>query len=168
VIATLSDEITELLTRAEKRPLVADRGTTAVLGPAEISRHLPQRDPFLFLDRVTMLDTGRGIIAARYDLSGAAAIFAGHFPGRPLFPGVLQVEAVGQAGIVLGCAESGSVVDFSLTHVLAARFVRPVPPGGDIEIIAQAVDDGLFRTIVGQVLRDGEICAVAAVSGVDG
>lgn len=67
----------------------------------------------------------------------------------------------------MGCVETGSVLDFSLTHVLAARFIRPVLPGGDVEVIAQTIDDGLFRTVVGQILRDGEICAVAAVSGVE-
>ncbi|MGQ0842377.1 3-hydroxyacyl-ACP dehydratase FabZ family protein [Actinokineospora sp.] len=168
MIATLSDEIADLFRQAEKRPLVADRGTNPVLGRAEIERHLPQRDPFLFLDRVTLLDFDRHLVVARYDLTRAAEVFAGHFPGRPLFPGVLQIETIGQAGIVLGHAEGGSVVDFALTHVLAARFIRPVPPGGDIEVIAQSVEDGLFRTIVGQILRDGEVCAVAAVSGVDG
>ncbi len=167
MIPTPSEEVERLFRRAEKGPLVADRGSRVLLADAGIRAHLPQRDPFLFLDRVTLLDTGRSVIAARYDLARAERIFAGHFPGRPLFPGVLQIEAIGQAGIVLACAEGGSVLDFALTHVIAARFIRPVPPGGDIEVVAQAVEDGLLRTFVGQVLRDGEVCAVAAVSGMD-
>lgn len=165
--ATLSDELAEVFRHAEKHPLVADRGTSTVLDRAGVEQHLPQRDPFMFIDRVTLLDLERELIVARYDLARAEQIFAGHFPGRPLFPGVLQVETIGQAGIVLGCAQSGSVVDFALTHVLAARFIRPVAPGGEIEVIARAFDDGLFRTIIGQILRDGQICSVAAVSGVD-
>lgn len=168
MIATPSEEVAELFRRAEKGPLVADRGSRTVLDAAAIEDHLPQRDPFLFLDRVTLLDVERQVVAARYDLARAERIFAGHFPGRPLYPGVIQIETIGQAGIILGRAERGSVVDFALTHVLSARFIRPVPPGGDVEVVAQAVEDGLFRTIVGQILKDGEVCAVAAVSGMDG
>ncbi|MGH3466899.1 MAG: 3-hydroxyacyl-ACP dehydratase FabZ family protein, partial [Thermocrispum sp.] len=167
VSAAPSEETTELLRRAEKRPLVAARGTGPVLDLDGVLCHLPQRPPFLFLDRVTLLDLHRRIIVARYDLAAAAEIFTGHFPARPLFPGVLQIETIGQAGAIMGCAETGSVLDFALTHVLAARFLRPIPPGGDIEVVAQTVDVGLFRTMVGQVLRDGEICAVAAVRGVE-
>jgi 3-hydroxyacyl-[acyl-carrier-protein] dehydratase len=162
------DEFDRTLHYALKQPLVDDRPDTTLMAQADVEDHLPQRDPFRFVDRVTLLDAEEHVIVARFDLARAAAIFGGHFPGRPLFPGVLQIEAIGQAGIILGTAEGADVTGFALTHVRAARFMRPVPPGGELEIIARTFDDGLFRTVVGQVLRDGEICSVAAVSGVDG
>src|SRR5262249_10837202 len=109
----------------------------------------------------------RGLIAARYDLGRARDVLAGHFPAYPVWPGVLQVEAVGQAGIVLNLRRAGEAAppNVALTHVLGARFMRPVLPGGDVEILARVLEDGLFFTIVGQCLRDGAICSVAAVSG---
>jgi 3-hydroxyacyl-[acyl-carrier-protein] dehydratase len=167
MIPTISEEVAELFHRAEKQPLVVERGTTVVLDRAGIERHLPTRDPFLMLDRVTLLDFERPVIVARYDLSRARAVFAGHFPGYPLYPGVLQIETIGQAGIVLDAVRANTSGRFALTHVLAARFLRPVLPGGDLEVISQILEDGLFRTVVGQVLREGQICAVAAVSGVE-
>lgn len=168
MIATMSDEIAGLFRLAEKNPLVDDRPTETVLDRAGIETLLPHRDPFLLVDRVTMLDGERGIVIARYDLAAAREIFAGHFPGRPVYPGALQVETVGQAGIIVDGIRNGAASNFFVTHLLAARFTRPVPPDGEIEVIAQVFDDGLFLTIVGQVLHDGDICAVAAMLGLSG
>jgi 3-hydroxyacyl-[acyl-carrier-protein] dehydratase len=168
MIATMTDEIAALFLHAEKKPLVDDRPTATVLDRAGIEALLPHRDPFLLVDRVTMLDSERGIVVARYDLAQAREIFTGHFPSRPVYPGALQIETVGQAGIIIGGIRNGAVTSFSMTHVLAARFMRSVPPGGEIEVIAQVFDDGLFATTVGQVLHDAKICAVAAMSGLSG
>lgn len=168
MIATMTDEIAALYLHAEKNPLVDDRPTATVLDRAGIEALLPHRDPFLLVDRVTMLDSERGIVIARYDLAAAREIFAGHFPSRPVYPGALQIETVGQAGIIIDGIRNGAVASFAVTHLLAARFTRPVPPRGEIEVIAQVFDDGLFVTILGQVLHDAEICAVAAISGLSG
>jgi 3-hydroxyacyl-[acyl-carrier-protein] dehydratase len=168
VIATMSDEIAALFRHAEKNPLVDDRPTATVLDRAGIEELLPHRDPFLLVDRVTMMDGERGIVVARYDLARAQETFAGHFPGRPVYPGALQIETVGQAGIVIDGVRKGAVRNFSMTHVLAARFIRPVTPDGEIEVIAQIFDDGLFGTMVGQVLHGAKICSVAAMSGLRG
>jgi 3-hydroxyacyl-[acyl-carrier-protein] dehydratase len=162
MIATMTDEIWALFRHAEKIPLVDDRPTATVLDRARIKELLPHRDPFLLVDRVTMVDGERGIVVARYDLARAREIFAGHFPGRPVYPGALQT------GIIIGGIRNGAVTNFSMTHVLAARFMRPVPPDGEIEVIAQVFEDGLFATIVGQVLHGAKICAVAAMSGLNG
>ncbi len=165
----IPDEVAAALKRAEKEPLLppAERGAATLLDRAAVMALLPHRDPFLLVDRVTALDLERGVIAARYDLGRAAPVLAGHFPGQPVWPGVLQVEAIGQAGIVLHLWRSGEGAppSVALTHVLGARFLRPVLPGGDVEVLARVLEDGLFFTVVGQCLRDGEICSVAAVSG---
>ncbi len=165
----MSPEIAEVFRRAAKEPLLAPGSNEGepLLDRSQVERLLPHRDPFLLIDRVTSLDLKEGLIAARYDLSAAGPVFAGHFPHHPVWPGVLQIEAVGQAGILLHLkrSEGTELESVALTHVLQARFIREVTPGGDVEILARVFEDGLFFTIVGQCLRDGEICSAAAVSG---
>jgi len=163
-----SGEAAELLRRAAKEPLVphGERRRGPFLDRAAIQTRLPHRDPFLFVDEVTRLDLERGIVVARYDLNRAAAVLAGHFPQRPVWPGVLQVEAIAQAGAILHLAQAQepALADMALTHILGARFVRAVTPGDDLEIIAQVLADGLLVTIVGQCLQYDAVCSAAAVA----
>ena len=60
---------------------------------------LPHRPPFRFVDAVDELDPG-GTVVARYRVTGEEAFLAGHFPGNPVFPGVIQLEALAQAGAI--------------------------------------------------------------------
>jgi 3-hydroxyacyl-[acyl-carrier-protein] dehydratase len=164
----MSEEAARVFRDATKGPLVslADRGREPILDREAIQSVLPHRDPFLLVDQVTALDLERGTIVARYDLSRARRIFAGHFPDHPLWPGVLQVEAIGQAGIILYLKreEVTEPSHVTLTHIAGARFMRPVGPGGDVEILARVLDDGLFFAVVGQCLQNGNICSIAAVT----
>lgn len=165
----LPEEAAALFRRAEKGPLLEDRPQTTLHDRAAVEGLLPHRDPFLLIDRVTHIDRDAGLIVARYDLSRAREIFAGHFPSRPMYPGVLHVEAVGQAGIILKLLESGErITQVAMTHILGARYKKPIHPGGELEIVAAAFDDGLFLTIVGQCLQDGEVCSAVALAGLPG
>ncbi len=162
-----NDQAINLMRRAEKELLVpAEKSHNhAVLDHAAVEHVLPHRDPFLFVDEVIMLDLERSVIKTRYSLSRAEEILAGHFPDHPLLPGVLQVEAIAQAGLIL-CLRRMETPDAPipvLTQILGARFVRPITPGGDLEITATEIEDGLFSVIVGQCVHLGEICSVASV-----
>lgn len=160
-------ETAELLRRAERERL-APEGGAALLDRAGIEALVPHRGQALLLDRVTALDAVGGSVVARYDLARAGDLLAGHFPGRPVWPGAFQVEAIGQAGLVLVLATappSERVEAVSLTGILGARFLRPVRPPADVEIVARVTEDGLFRIVVGQCLVDGAVCSVAALSG---
>ena len=92
---------------------------------------LPHRYPMLLVDRVESLDPEKGIVAIKA-VTMNEEFFQGHFPGRPIMPGVLQVEALAQAAGVLaveslGLAGSGKLVYFM--SIEGAKFRKPVEPG---------------------------------------
>ncbi len=161
------DAVAALLREASRSRLVppATEAALPLLDLAGIERLLPHRDPFLLVDQVTALDREAGLMVACYDIARAAAVLAGHFPGRPLWPGVLQAEAVAQAGcLLLALQRDEPLVEVAATHILGARFVRPITPGAPVEIIVAGAEDGLFYTVVGQCLQRGEVCSATALS----
>lgn len=166
----LPEDIEQAMRQAEKEPLLtaSERDRAEVLDRHMIESVLPHRDPFLLIDRVTRLDTERGLIAARYTLSRSQQVFEGHFPARPVFPGVLQVEAIAQAGILLYLmqADEREIQSVSLTHILGARFAQPIPPEGEITVLARVFDEGMFMAVVGQCLHANTICSMAAIQGI--
>jgi 3-hydroxyacyl-[acyl-carrier-protein] dehydratase len=90
---------------------------------------LPHRDPFLLLDEVVELEPGRRVVARR-EVRAEDPWFAGHFPGRPVMPGVLIVEAMAQAGAVAVLYEEqnrGKIAFFA--GIDDCRFKRVVEPG---------------------------------------
>ena len=96
---------------------------------------LPHRPPFLFVDEIIALTPGQSA-SGLWHLTGAEAFFQGHFPGRPLLPGVLMVEAMAQlGGIALLTDErySGSMALFG--GIDKARFRRQVVPGDTLELV---------------------------------
>lgn len=148
-----------------------ERQRGPVLDRLAIETLLPHRDPFLFLDRITCVEREHSLIVCQYDLHPTAPVLAGHFPESPVWPGVLQVEAVGQAGLcLLRLVDPGPTASIrpgiALTHILAARFMRPVLPGAELEIVTRALADGLSTILVGQCLQHDAVCSVAAVRGI--
>jgi 3-hydroxyacyl-[acyl-carrier-protein] dehydratase len=102
-----------------------------------ILEHLPQRYPFLMIDRVTLLEPGRRIVAVK-NVSSNEPHFQGHFPGRPIMPGVLILEAMAQAAGLLVFRTQGTKPDADSVYYYVgidnARFKRPVVPGDVLEI----------------------------------
>ena len=96
---------------------------------------LPHRYPFLLVDRVLELEEGKRIVALK-NVSSNEPFFQGHFPGNPIMPGVLVVEAMAQAGAVLllhSRPESrGRIVYFA--GIDKAKFRRPVVPGDPLRL----------------------------------
>ena len=102
----------------------------------QIMEALPHRIPFLFIDRVTSLTVGESITAVK-NITNNEPFFQGHFPGRPVMPGVLIVEAMAQAGGVLSYMTMIDVEPkplFFLAGVDNARFRRTVLPGDQLVI----------------------------------
>ena len=95
----------------------------------EIPKCIPHRHPFLLIDRVLEAKAHEFIVATKC-VSMADQILQGHFPGNPVVPGVLIVEAAAQACAVLGhLSYDAGLSACLLTEVSAARFRRPVIPG---------------------------------------
>jgi 3-hydroxyacyl-[acyl-carrier-protein] dehydratase len=113
----------------------ATAGKTAPLDINQIRGILPHRYPFLLIDRVVEMERRKRIVAIK-NVTINEPFFAGHFPGFPIMPGVLIVEALAQAGGVLLLTEvedrSDKLIVF--TGIEKARFRRPVVPGDQLRI----------------------------------
>ena len=95
---------------------------------------IPHRDPMLFTDRV--VEWSGTSIHTQFTAHADLPCFSGHFPGNPVFPGVLVIEAVAQAGALLGALTLGLEDDtfIAFSGVQKARFARPVLPGDTLDI----------------------------------
>jgi len=134
---------------------------SAAIGPLDIKRvmaALPHRYPMLLVDRVESLDPEKGIVAIKA-VTINEPFFQGHFPARPIMPGVLIVEALAQAAGVLavealGLAGSGKLVYFMAIE--GAKFRQPVEPGV------------LLKLEVEFVQKRASVCKFAGRASVDG
>jgi 3-hydroxyacyl-[acyl-carrier-protein] dehydratase len=140
----------------------------------EIETLIPHRAPFLWIDRVEELEPGLRCVAAKF-VDPAIPIFFGHFPSKPIFPGVLLIEAVAQtAGVMLGsAAPQGSEKSAGEFALLAAvnrfKFLKPVTPGQELRIETKKLTEaGQLVCIAGTVWVDGEMVASGELTVVSG
>ena len=98
---------------------------------------LPHRPPFLFVDAVDELDVGQRVVA-RLKVTGAESFLAGHFPGNPVLPGVIQLEALAQAGAIALLTHERYAGKLPLFGgVEKARFRRIVRPGDELVLAVE-------------------------------
>jgi 3-hydroxyacyl-[acyl-carrier-protein] dehydratase len=145
-----------------------DQPASAAIGPLDIKRvmaALPHRYPMLLVDRVESLEPDKGIVAIKA-VTINEPFFQGHFPARPIMPGVLIVEALAQAAGVLavealGLAGTGKLVYFMAIE--GAKFRQPVEPGVLLRLEVEFVQK---RTSVckfaGRATVDGKLAAEAS------
>jgi len=135
----------------------------------EIKKVIPHRYPFLLVDRV--LDINEDKITAVKNVTVNEEFFNGHFPGQPIMPGVLQVEALAQAGAILLMKQKVEDPENNLmvfTGIKNCKFRRQVVPGDQLKL---EVELGAMRrnfvTMIGKATVDGEVaCELEASAAV--
>jgi 3-hydroxyacyl-[acyl-carrier-protein] dehydratase len=125
----------------------------------EVLKYLPQRYPVLMIDRVRECEPGKRVVALK-NVSANEPYFQGHFPGRPIMPGVLILEAMAQAAGVLVLSAEGTGKHHENVYYYVgidnARFKKPVIPGDQLELEVKL--ERLLRGI-------GKFSCVARVAG---
>ena len=116
----------------------------------QILKQLPHRYPFILVDRVLELEKGKCIKALK-NVTINEPFFGGHFPHRPVMPGVLMLEAMAQAAALLAFDTLGATPDDNTVYYFAgidgARFKRPVEPGDQLvmDVTLDRMKAGIFK-----------------------
>ena len=127
-----------------------------------ILRQLPHRYPFLLVDRVDSCIKGESIRALK-NVTINEPFFTGHFPGRPVMPGVMIIEALAQSAGILAFVTAGIVPDdktqFFFVSIDKARFRRPVLPGDQLVLTAKLdrIIKGLWKFSAVAYVGDAEV-----------
>ncbi|MEM7613812.1 MAG: 3-hydroxyacyl-ACP dehydratase FabZ [Pseudomonadota bacterium] len=130
----------------------------------EIKRLIPHRYPFLYIDRVINMDRSTSAIGIK-NVTMNEPFFQGHFPGKPVFPGVIIVEAMAQSATALvawslDLTDTGALVYFM--GIDKCRFRRVVEPGDQLELLVEVVRGGSkVWKFHGTATVDGEVAAEA-------
>ena len=135
----------------------------STLNVNEIMDLLPQRHPFLLIDRVLEVTPGESILAFK-NISISEDVFNGHFPGAPIFPGVMIIEAMAQASGILGFITAKQKATDGKLYLFAgvdkARFKRPVVPGDQLMITSkiEAVKRNIWKFGCSATVDGKKVC----------
>jgi 3-hydroxyacyl-[acyl-carrier-protein] dehydratase len=141
-----------------------------ILDSVQIQEILPHRFPFLLVDKIIELDPKKKIVGVK-QVTINEPFFAGHFPGAPVMPGVLQIEALAQAGAILILREfedRAKKIPF-FSSINYAKFRRPVVPGDTLILEVTALRVGRkvqkmrgVATVDGHIASEAEILCIIA------
>lgn len=134
----------------------------------EILKILPHRYPFLLVDRVLDYEVEKHLTAIK-NVSINEPFFGGHFPHRPVFPGVLLIEAMAQASAILASLGMEVVANETLIYLFAGvnnvRFKRPVEPGDQVQLNVELTrKKGKVWKTSATATVDGALCATADIT----
>ena len=133
-----------------------------VLDVNEIMKIIPHREPFLFVDRITHLEKGKRAVGVK-NVTINDYFFKGHFPGRPVMPGVIIVEAMAQVGgvMMLSSEENKGKLAFFLS-IDNVKFRKPVVPGDQLVLEVEAIKvKSKTGQVRGRALVDGKVVTEA-------
>ncbi|HEY2922415.1 MAG TPA: 3-hydroxyacyl-ACP dehydratase FabZ [Candidatus Binatia bacterium] len=136
----------------------------------EILNYIPHRYPFLFVDRIVEIRGDEKIVGIK-NVSFNENFFQGHFPNRPVMPGVLICEAMAQVGAIFAHNARGGRNDnkvFVLTGLDNVKFKRPVEPGDQLRMELTILKRrGSFWKMQGVATVDGKLVAQAEISAME-
>ena len=130
----------------------------------DIKKYLPHREPFLFVDEVLNINKNSDIHAKKY-ITDQEYFLKGHFPGNPIFPGVIIIEALGQASGILGFVSMEKTPEEGSIYVLAGvdkvRFRKRVRPGDNIDLYSTVVSEkrGIWKFDCKAELNNELVCS---------
>jgi len=136
----------------------------------EIFKRIPHRYPFLLVDRIVEIEEDQRIVGIK-NVTVNESFFQGHFPHRPVMPGVLICEAMAQVGAIFAYSVGGGLDNgkvFMLTGLDRVKFKRPVEPGDQLRLeLTSLKRRGSFWKMWGVATVDGKIVAQAEISAME-
>jgi beta-hydroxyacyl-ACP dehydratase FabZ len=141
-----------------------------MLDVKEIFKAIPHRYPFLLVDRILEIDGNEKVVGIK-NVTINDNFFQGHFPSRPVMPGVLICEAMAQVGAIFAHNARGGMTDgkvFVLTGLDNVKFKRPVEPGDQLRMELTCLKRrGSFWKMLGIATVDGKLVAQAEISAME-
>ena len=162
-----------LIKKLKKEPISLPKETTVLVDydRSDIKKIIPHREPFLAIDRLRKLNLTEEAIEAERYINPQDPVLAGHFPDNPVYPGVLQLEIMGQAGLCLAYFLAQNSVDIVpdskpikglFTKVHHATFIKSILPGDSLVIRSKIIECDDFLGLVGsQILKNHQICSLS-------
>lgn len=127
----------------------------------ELCEYIPHRHPFLLVDRIVEIEANKKAVGVK-NVTGSEYFFPGHFPGQPVMPGVLMIEALAQTAAVLAIYSApeykGSIIYFA--GIDGARFKKPVVPGDCLKLVVEVdkVKKRLWKVKASAMVDDEIVC----------